>query len=105
MRSARAPSAALALTATEARILTLRAQGLRRCEIARMLHRSPQTISNLLTVAKEKLGARTLIEAAYVLASARTRDVTNVRLGDLATRADDDSSHLKHSQATGPYKA
>jgi DNA-binding NarL/FixJ family response regulator len=51
------------LTAFEHRILTLRTTGLSRAQIARDLGRSPQTISNSLTVAKEKLGARTLMEA------------------------------------------
>jgi len=55
------------LTALEVRILQLRSSGLSRREIARILHRSPQTISNSLTVAKEKLGARSLMEAAVLL--------------------------------------
>ena len=37
-----------------------------------MMKRSPQTISNSLTVAKEKLCARSLIEAAVVLSIAET---------------------------------
>jgi len=50
-----------------------------RNEIARQLGRSPQTISNALTVAKDKLGARSLIQAAvivvatYELAVGKTR--------------------------------
>ena len=47
---------------------------MRRGEIARKLQRSPQTISNLLTVAKDKLGARTVSEAV-VLVSRRKRDL------------------------------
>ena len=57
------------LTATERRILELRASGLNRNEIALLLSRSPQTISNSLTVAKEKLGARSLLEAAALISS------------------------------------
>jgi DNA-binding CsgD family transcriptional regulator len=55
------------LTPFELKILRLRASGLSRTEIARIFHRSPQTISNLLTIAKEKLGAGSLIEAAVIL--------------------------------------
>jgi DNA-binding NarL/FixJ family response regulator len=58
------------LTASERRILEFRASGLDRNEIARLLHRSPQTISNSLTIAKEKLGARSLTQAALLLSSA-----------------------------------
>jgi DNA-binding NarL/FixJ family response regulator len=43
-----------------------------RREIARALKRSPQTISNSLTIAKEKLCARSLIEAAVVLSASGT---------------------------------
>jgi DNA-binding NarL/FixJ family response regulator len=60
------------LTPFERRILELRAAGFDRNEIARMMKRSPQTISNSLTVAKEKLCARSLIEAAVVLSIAET---------------------------------
>ena len=55
------------LTAFERTILQLRARGLRSYEIAQSLGRSPQTIANALTVAKEKLRARTLMEAAVLL--------------------------------------
>lgn len=54
------------LTASERRILKLRAAGLTRTDIARLLHRSPQTISNSLTVAKEKLGAGSLTQAVVL---------------------------------------
>ena len=57
------------LTASERRILKLRAAGLNRTDIARILHRSPQTISNSLTLAKEKLGARSLTEAVVLALS------------------------------------
>ena len=50
------------------------AAGLRRGEIARRLNRSPQTVSNLLTKAKDKLGARTVAEA-IALVSERKRDL------------------------------
>jgi DNA-binding NarL/FixJ family response regulator len=56
------------LTAFERRLLELMASGLNRTEIARAVHRSPQTISNCLTVAKEKLGARSLTQAAVLIA-------------------------------------
>jgi DNA-binding CsgD family transcriptional regulator len=57
------------LTPTERRMLELRASGLTRTEIASLLHRSPQTISNSLTIAKEKLGARSLVEAAALVSN------------------------------------
>jgi DNA-binding NarL/FixJ family response regulator len=60
------------LTPFELRILKLRASGLDRREIARELNRSPQTVSNALTIAKEKLCARSLIEAAVVLSISKT---------------------------------
>jgi DNA-binding CsgD family transcriptional regulator len=47
---------------------------MRRSEIARRLRRSPQTISNCLTIAKDKLGARTLAEAASIVAQAKSVD-------------------------------
>jgi DNA-binding CsgD family transcriptional regulator len=59
-----------ALTPIEERILKLRASGLSRKEIAELLNRSPRSISNALTIAKEKLGARSLIEAAVILIGA-----------------------------------
>ena len=55
------------LTPFEFYVLQLMAAGMRRSEIARKLHRSPQTISNLLTLAKDKLGARTLSEATALI--------------------------------------
>ena len=61
------------LTAFEYRILRLRTAGLSRVQIARQLGRSPQTISNALTVAKEKLGASTLMEAATLLLARQRR--------------------------------
>jgi DNA-binding CsgD family transcriptional regulator len=61
------------LTAYERHILELLATGMRRGEIARHMHRSPQTVSNLMTRAKDKLGARTLAEAAS-LVSGRKRE-------------------------------
>ena len=56
------------LTAFEHRALELMASGLRRREIARALNRAPKTISNSLTTAKDKLGARSLAEAVKLLA-------------------------------------
>ena len=56
------------LTAFERRALELFASGLPRGEIALALHRAPKTISNSLTMARDKLGARSLAEAAVLLA-------------------------------------
>ena len=68
------------LTASERRILKLRAAGLTRTDIALLLHRSPQTISNSLTVAKEKLGAGSLTQAVVLSLSlaAAAEDVLRV---------------------------
>jgi len=57
------------LTAFERRTLELFASGLSRGEIARVLNRAPKTISNALTAAKDKLDARSLAEAAVLLAA------------------------------------
>jgi DNA-binding NarL/FixJ family response regulator len=61
------------LTPFERRLLELLSAGLNRTEIARALDRSPQTISNSLTVAKEKLGARSLTQAAVLMVQRSTR--------------------------------
>jgi len=60
------------LTAFEQRVLELFASGLPRAEIARAVNRAPKTISNSLTAAKDKLGARSLTEAAVVLSTEAT---------------------------------
>jgi DNA-binding CsgD family transcriptional regulator len=65
---------AIGLTATERRILELHASGLTRNEIALRLRRSPQTISNSLTIAKEKLRARSLSEAVALISSHGVRE-------------------------------
>jgi len=54
------------LTAFERRVLELFVAGSPRSEIAVVLHRAPKTISNSLTAAKDKLGARSLAEAAVL---------------------------------------
>ena len=75
----RRPSGRDGLTPFESRILQLLATGMTRNEIAQKLDRSPQTISNALTLAKDKLGARSLTQAAvivvatYELAMGKTR--------------------------------
>jgi hypothetical protein len=69
-----------------------------------MLRRSPQTISNSLTVAKEKLGARTLMEAAYALASARSKDETIRFVWPAQRREGYDAPVMKHFRGSGPYK-
>ena len=55
------------LTAFERRALELFASGLQRHEIAQQLNRAPKTISNSLTTARDKLGARSLAEAAALI--------------------------------------
>ena len=57
------------LTASERRTLELFAAGLPRGEIAQLLNRAPKTISNSLTAARDKLGARSLAEAAALIAA------------------------------------
>ncbi len=57
------------LTAFEHRALELFAAGLSRGKIAQVLNKAPKTISNSLTTAKDKLGARSLAEAAVLLAA------------------------------------
>ena len=56
------------LTAFETNILAMLLAGLSRTEIAGKVCRSPQTVSNALTRAKEKLGARSLTHAAFLAA-------------------------------------
>jgi DNA-binding NarL/FixJ family response regulator len=56
------------LTPFERHLLGLMAAGLTRKEIARAVNKSPQTVSNSMTVAKDKLGARSLAEAAVRIA-------------------------------------
>lgn len=68
-RDTRSSAPPTTLTAFERRTLELFASGLPRGEIARALNRAPKTISNSLTAAKEKLGARSLAEAAAVVAA------------------------------------
>lgn len=57
------------LTAFERRALELFAGGMPRREIAHQLNRAPKTISNSLTAARDKLGARSLAEAAALIAA------------------------------------
>lgn len=56
----------LDLTPLEHRILLAYANGACRAEIGRYVGLSEHTVSNYLTVAKEKLGARSLAHAAYL---------------------------------------
>jgi len=67
--SGRDSGVAANLTAFERRNLELFAAGLRRGEIAQLLKRAPKTISNSLTAARDKLGARSLAEAAALIAA------------------------------------
>lgn len=55
------------LSPFEYRILHLYASGMNRSAIARALKVSPATVSHSLTIAKEKIGASTPIEAVVVL--------------------------------------
>jgi DNA-binding CsgD family transcriptional regulator len=59
------------LSATERRILESYAGGLKRGEIAQGLGMSCRSVSKSLTIAKEKLGARSLAHAAALLPHAR----------------------------------
>ena len=67
---ARGTGSRLSLTAFENRILSLLAQGCDRHQIAQMVNRSPKTVSNVLTTARDKLGARTLPEAVALFIEA-----------------------------------
>lgn len=58
-----------ALSPFEFRTMEMFAAGMARTEIAVILHRAPKTISNCLTIAKEKLGARSLAEASAIFAT------------------------------------
>jgi DNA-binding CsgD family transcriptional regulator len=53
---------------------------MRRSEIAARLHRSPQTISNSLTIAKDKLGARTIAEAVALTRETQIKTASTSRL-------------------------
>lgn len=66
--SRRDTACAANLTAFERRSLELFAAGVPRREIAQLLKRAPKTISNSLTAARDKLGARSLGEAAALIA-------------------------------------
>lgn len=57
------------LTAFETRIIGLLASGHDRQQIARALNRSPKTVSNILTVVRDKLGAMTLAQAVALFTS------------------------------------
>jgi len=58
------------LTPLERHTLELFSTGMGRAEIAKRLNRSPKTISNTLTVAKEKLRAKSLAHAAALFIQA-----------------------------------
>jgi DNA-binding NarL/FixJ family response regulator len=74
------------LDAYEREILALFADGWSRDEIAARLGLSPRTVGNRLTVAKEKLAARSLTHAAVILRmhqllqAARPADITEPAL-------------------------
>jgi DNA-binding NarL/FixJ family response regulator len=58
------------LSPLERDLLTGYAGGLSRKELALRVRRSPHTVSHALTVAKEKLGARSVTEAAVLISVA-----------------------------------
>jgi|HubBroStandDraft_6_1064221.scaffolds.fasta_scaffold06799_1 DNA-binding CsgD family transcriptional regulator len=68
------------ITPHERRIFRLLGLGMSRSEIGRAVKRSPQTISNSLTVAKEKIGARSIVHAAVLLARPTGRTVRHTRV-------------------------
>lgn len=70
------------LTPFELRLLELRARGLDRNQIGHLLDRSPHTISNSLTIAKEKLGARTLLEAIMQVAALQAKPHARLPKGE-----------------------
>lgn len=70
MGQARAPwGRSIALSELESRCIRLYGAGWTRDEISRMAHVSPRTVGAALTVAKEKLGARSLAHAAILISS------------------------------------
>lgn len=83
-RASRRGSGQDSLTPFETRILTLLATGASRYEIAAGVGRSPQTISNALTAAKQKLGARTLTHAAVLTTRRQLTERRNSGNGYLA---------------------
>jgi DNA-binding CsgD family transcriptional regulator len=60
-----------ALTALERAVLEAYAAGADRLEIAQRVGLAPRTVGTYLTIAKEKLGARTLAHAATIAVAAR----------------------------------
>lgn len=58
------PDDIAALTCTERSVLEAFGDGFTRSEMATILSVSPRTVGHALTAAKEKLGARSLAEAA-----------------------------------------
>jgi DNA-binding CsgD family transcriptional regulator len=71
------------ITPYERRIFKLLGSGMSRSEIGRAVKRSPQTISNSLTVAKEKIGARSLVHAAVLLSRPAGRPVRRTRVSTI----------------------
>jgi DNA-binding CsgD family transcriptional regulator len=71
------------ITPYERRIFHLLGLGMSRSEIGRAVKRSPQTISNSLTVAKEKIGARSLVHAAVLLSRPAGRPVRRTRVSTI----------------------
>jgi DNA-binding NarL/FixJ family response regulator len=59
------------LSVTEEQVLNAFADGLRRGQIARSLNISERTVGHALTVAKEKLSARSLAHAAVIYRSSQ----------------------------------
>ncbi|MDQ6713086.1 MAG: LuxR C-terminal-related transcriptional regulator [Candidatus Dormibacteraeota bacterium] len=57
------------LTILERQVLLAYSEGFSRCQIAARVHKSPRRVTHCLTVAKEKLGAASLAQAAVMLAA------------------------------------
>jgi DNA-binding CsgD family transcriptional regulator len=65
-RSSRASRATDILTTRERQVLLAYAEGCGRREISGKFQISPNTVSHALTLAKEKLGARSITQAAVL---------------------------------------
>ncbi len=62
----RDPARACRITELESRVLWLYARGLNRAQIGTRVGLSERTVGHYLTVAKEKLGASTLVHAVVI---------------------------------------
>jgi DNA-binding NarL/FixJ family response regulator len=67
----REPAHTCRITELESRVLCLYATGLNRSQIGARVGLSERTVGHYLTVAKEKLGASTLVQAVVIVLSGR----------------------------------